>query len=153
MSKSIKLKNNYFIDSKGIDYKHTDLETVIDNLMNKIRGTILFDGNATGNLTLNDDVSNYDYIEIYFYGVNNSNCNYVKVYNAENKNINLCCFSKRNLDASQVDYIAQIKVVKITGKNLSIGNNYTSMYGWNNAYPRVSQSNEVNITRIVGFKF
>jgi len=36
LAKSIKLKNNTYIDSKGVSYKRTDLETTIDNIKNSI---------------------------------------------------------------------------------------------------------------------
>lgn len=35
MAKSIKLKDNTYIDSKGVDYKHTNLETTLDNIISK----------------------------------------------------------------------------------------------------------------------
>ena len=36
MAKSIKLKNNTYIDSTGVDYKHTNLETTLDTITTNI---------------------------------------------------------------------------------------------------------------------
>lgn len=45
MSKSIKLSNNMFIDSKGVDYKHTNLETTIDGINDKLNNVGVYSSN------------------------------------------------------------------------------------------------------------
>lgn len=35
MTKSIKLNNNTYLDCKGVDYKHTNLEKTLDNIISK----------------------------------------------------------------------------------------------------------------------
>ena len=35
MSRSIKFNDNTYLDSKGVDYKHTNLETTLDNIIAK----------------------------------------------------------------------------------------------------------------------
>lgn len=54
MAKSIKLKNNTYIDSKGVSYKRTDLETTIDNIKNSIPIKISQLSNDTGYIRLNN---------------------------------------------------------------------------------------------------
>lgn len=64
MSKSIKLKNNIFIDTTSISHKRERLDLVIENL----KPTILFEGTHDTSkkyVDLLDDVSNYKYIEVY----------------------------------------------------------------------------------------
>lgn len=64
MSKSIKLKNDIFIDTTSISHKRERLDLVIENL----KPTILFEGTHDTSkkyVDLLDDVSNYKYIEVY----------------------------------------------------------------------------------------
>ena len=45
MSKSIKLSNNMFIDSKSVDYKRVNLETTIDGIKEKLNNVGVYSSN------------------------------------------------------------------------------------------------------------
>ena len=62
MAKSIKLKNETYIDSTGIVDNETKLNQVLENL----RGKLLYSGSSTTNIPApsGDDFANYKYILI-----------------------------------------------------------------------------------------
>lgn len=86
MSKSIKLKNNTYLDSSGVSYNRVDLETVLTELwdkvnaqeqiintqeqeINKLTPVVLFDNDnagASNTYTLNDNISNYKRVTVYY---------------------------------------------------------------------------------------
>lgn len=61
MTKSIKLQNNTYWDSKGIIYKGANLETTIDNIKNNIPTKISQLSNDSGYITSNDLLIPYSF--------------------------------------------------------------------------------------------
>ena len=62
MPKSIKLKNDTYLDTKGIVHN----KLILSDLLNTLIPTVLYDNanGSTGNIVLDDNVNNYQYVEI-----------------------------------------------------------------------------------------
>ena len=67
MARAIKFKNNDYLDSTGIVHNQGLLSTLLENM--KVKN--LYRGRTNGNITLSDNVMNYDFIEIIYAGNSN----------------------------------------------------------------------------------
>ena len=123
----------------------TNLNLLQANVENAINGVVLFEGNAGGTLTLNDNVLNYNYIEFYYKTTNNisgskkalSNSGYVtldaNLYSTTSSKFILYTKTVAISETSVSDYSYQ--TIEINGSSTNLNN-----------------SNGIIITKIVGYK-
>ena len=123
----------------------TNLNLLQTNVENAINGKILFEGNSGGDIELNDNVSNYNYIE-FFYTTNNKISGSKKVLsNSEYATLDASLYS---VTASK--FIQYTRTVAISGTNIS---NYSfQTIEINNSSTNLINSNGIIITKIVGYK-
>ena len=123
----------------------TTMNTFQNNIEKAINGKILFEGNSSGNIELNDNVSNYNYIE-FFYTTNNKISGSKKVLsNSEYATLDANLYS---VTASK--FILYTRTVAISGTNIS---NYSfQTIEINNSSTNLINSNGIIITKIVGYK-
>lgn len=139
MSKRFKYKDNNYLDSTGIVHNKV--------LLNEVLGKVLYENNNGSNetITLNDSVSNYKFIEI-FYKSNDSAYSSVRVDTPNGKRVSLQAFW--SIDDWCYGKIKQIsisdnKINNLAAQQLVIGSG---------ASPTVSLSNYIYITKVIGYK-
>lgn len=139
MSKRFKYKDNNYLDSTGIVHNKV--------LLNEVLGKVLYENNNGSNetITLNDSVSNYKFIEI-FYKSNDSAYSSVRVDTPNGKRVSLQAFW--SIDDWLYGKIKQIsisdnKINNLAAQQLVIGSG---------ASPTVSLSNYIYITKVIGYK-
>lgn len=124
-----KLMKNYLKKSDGIEKPIT-----------------LYEGTTAGNITLNDDVSNYKYIEIYYHD-NDAVFNSVKVEDANNK---LVQFYGGYFAAPE--FYQKNGRAKINGNTISFESSITIELTYNK-YPQITEgSNIFAIVKVLGYK-
>lgn len=124
-----KLMKNYLKKSDGIE-----------------KPTTLYEGTVAGNITLNDNVSNYKYIEIYYHD-NDTIYNSVKVEDANNKLVQfyggyyyMTVFYQKNGRA------------KINGNTITFESTITIELN-STKYPQITEGNNVfTINKVLGYK-
>lgn len=123
----------------------TTMNTFQNNIEKAINGKILFEGNSGGNIELNDNVSNYNYIE-FFYITNNKISGSKKVLsNSEYATLDANLYS-----VTVSKFIQYTRTVAISGTNIS---NYSfQTIEINNSSTNLINSNNIIITKIVGYK-
>ena len=139
MAKSIKLSNETFIDTSSIVYNKIPL--------NEILGVVLYENNNGSNetITLNDSVSNYKFIEI-FYKSNDDAYSSVRVYTPNGKRVSLQAFwSVDNYCYGKIKQvsISNNKINNLSAQQLVIGSGVS---------PTISLSNFIYITKVIGYK-
>lgn len=123
----------------------TTMTTFQNNIENAINGKILFEGNSGGNIELNDNVSNYDYIEFFYTTANKVSGSKKVLSNSENATLDANLYS---ITASK--FILYTRTVAISGTNIS---NYSfQTIEINNSSTNLINSNNIIITKIVGYK-
>lgn len=148
MPKSIKAKNNTYLDTKGIVHKRQILS---DKLLLPY---ILYDNDSgtTGNITLNDSLANYTYIEIFWHSMYNNNQYSNKIYKPNGKKTTL--FYVEGADTTKNNKVDESFLfwsgISFSDKNItrnSVNHGLTSLSG--------SYSENVDriiITRVIGYK-
>ena len=139
------------INSDLIVYNNLSFEDSFKQINNNIiglKGTVLFNGNTTGNVTLIDDSANYNYIEI-FYKQNQNYYSSVKVENPNGKSVSIVILIPSNYDNG---FWIQGKVMLISGNTIK------TILG-RQCETRVTSSgvlygdgNNVSIIKVVGYK-
>lgn len=115
-----------------------------------IIGSVLFEGDSNEDITLNDNVSNYEYIDI-FYRSNDGYCESKKVYSPNGKNVNLTSFTP----TSSTNTGLYIKTKTITISNNTIKNNgtrYQEIFIPGAGEHRITASIFIYITKVIGHK-
>ena len=123
----------------------TTMNTFQNNIENAINGKILFEGNSFVDIELNDNVSNYKYIE-FFYTTSNKISGSKKVLsNSEYATLDANLYS-----VTESKFIQYTRTVAISGTNIS---NYSfQSIEINNSSTNLTNSNYIIITKIVGYK-
>jgi hypothetical protein len=87
MAKSIKLKDNNYIDSSGITHNRISL----NNILNSLIPVVLYNNTAgtNGSITLAETAANFKYIDIFFRDTSQNNDSYVRVYNPNGKRVQI----------------------------------------------------------------
>ena len=139
------------INSDLIVYNNLSFEDSFKQINNNIiglKGTVLFNGNTTGNVTLIDDSANYNYIEI-FYKQNQNYYSSVKVENPNGKSVSIVILIPSNYDNG----------FWIQGKVMLISGNTIKTISGRQCETRVTPSgvlygdgNNVSIIKVVGYK-
>ena len=137
-----------FVSKENLAYYHSKIKGTI-------KPTILYEGSTNGNLTLTDNVENYDYVEIYYDVGNHEGQNSIKV-KANELTIGDICIFGATIDASafpsNFGLINHYKRLTIRGKNLNV-----NAYGrWWQYYADANSvrdsQNQTYITKILGYK-
>ena len=113
-----------------------------------LNGTILYE-NATGtngNITLNDDVSNYRYLEIFGYETIFNSSIYTKYDLSTGKKINLS-----NISTQGEQNRLQSATYSINGTTLTFESAYMNVV-FGTTINSQTNNNEFNITKIIGYK-
>lgn len=119
---------------------------------NKLMGTILYNNTSgsNSNITLNDNISNYSYLEIYGFEVQGQNQVYTKYDTNSGKNINL--FSMIVLQTGNL--------IRITAQSYTPSGNIltveSSKTGHANIFNKVvneqNSTGDIKITKVIGIK-
>lgn len=143
MAKSIKLNSNTYIDSSSVSHNRQKLSDVL----NKVLGVVLYENydGSNGTITLNDSVSNYKFIEI-FYKSNDSAYSSVRVDTPNGKRVSLQAFWS-------VDNVLYGKIKQVLIDNNKINNlAFQQVVIDNGVSPATSLSNFIYITKVIGYK-
>ncbi len=142
MAKSIKLKNNVYIDSSGVIHNHKKLS----DYLNPVK---LFDGYENSTVQCMDDISNYQHISI-VYSTADGTCNSTGLIPvSNNKQIELLGQSLRDDQSTLCLWLA----------TLLISNDklipQTSKWFWINTNRQLglSDGNYINIMEVWGYKY
>lgn len=144
MAKSIKFKNDTYLDSTSIVHKKTKLSDLLEPV-------ILFEGNrVTTPITLKDNINNYSYLEFYY------TCNGVKSFTkaiAQNGKVSLLTEGEAGIANFMILSVAVIIINnnKISFyKNLSMGGYVDSTLSFNDN--GTDGWYRVGIDKIIGYK-
>ena len=139
--------NNNLLMSKIIELKDNEDEKYYPYGIPK--NFILYD-NPNGtieSITLDDDVSNYRYIDI-FYRNNDRFYSNTRVYEPNDKRIVLSA----NYTDNEIVYLKN-KIVEINGRSISNYNKcYSQIWTNNNGTVSYQNSNNIYIVKVVGYK-
>lgn len=121
-----------------------------DKLIPKPKILYLNNNGSNGNITLNDDVSNYNYLEIFYTDNNKTMRNSVKVWDFNGKDINLYFFLNYKNDSGIFNYI-YCKKVTASGNKLT-KKLETYMQIKNTTINQVYEADYIYITKVLGYK-
>lgn len=147
MSKSIKLKDNNFIDSSGIVHNKQKLNEII------FVPVILYE-NSTGSnedITLSDSAENYEYIDILY---RNEAYHYAcaRIYHPNGAKANLISMTQNNSGTYKGVYYRN-KTVLISGNSISIvSSSQIWVTGDNQCGMNIDAPALTYITRVIGYK-
>lgn len=119
----------------------------VKNKLEVLNGYVLFDGDEQSEVTLNDDVSNYKYLEIYYYTDNiNSGISSIKTITDYNiVNITDSYYGDR------WGYNANIKL-KLDGKKITKTSEYR-LGGSNNNFDKMwIKDSNFHLVKVIGYK-
>lgn len=141
MARSIKLKNENYIDSTGIVHNKEKLSTVLDNLKAKV----LYEntGGTNGNITLNDSSANYTYIEVY-YRNNDGFYGFKRFYKPNNRNVVLNSFYLSNSNI-----VFKLQSRKFSGKSFNVLTNGEVSI---TAITYIKTTANTYVTLVIGYK-
>ena len=144
MSKSIKLKDNTYIDTNGIAHNKIILNTILDKLI----PTILYSNESGANtdITLTDNVKNYTYIEI-LYNDNDGYCGSCKIKKPNGK---IALLLTSYINSSLASNFSYVKACYVT-----INGNKIAKIREQQAYipdGSISTTTYFNINMVLGYK-
>ena len=144
----IDFKNYGEIGYENSKINAANLNKLQTNAEEAASGVVLYDGASVATATLNDDVSNYRYIDI-FYNAFNSQCNYVRVLANETNVISLQTihagtdgsinFNSRGVKLSENQIVTEAERYSATAISLA-------------KEISISHTNNITITKVVGYK-
>ena len=149
-----------FKTTKTTSDEYTYTCSYINPILDGLTGYSLYsnDSGSNGNITLSDNVSNYEYIEIFYRNVDNIYSS-VRVKNPNTKNVNLLVSVSFTGGTGNPGLFAlHSRTINISGTSintLSIDNNgnyYAGFALWENGSPSVEKSNYIYITKVIGYK-
>lgn len=112
--------------------------------------TVLYDnyGGSPSTITLADNVSNYDYIEIYYNDNNSNGAGYTKIHSPDGKEVHLSLVESAGSTAC---YIRHCNYT-ISGNTITPETSTASYVYFNGSSWSASNSNYLRIYRVVGYK-
>ena len=112
--------------------------------------TVLYDnyGGSSSSINLADNVSNYDYIEIYYNDNNSQGSGYTKIHNADGKSVHLSLIESSGTTAFYIRHCNW----NISGNTISPDTSTASYAYFNGSSWSTSRSNYLRIYRVVGYK-
>lgn len=139
MKKLVQLMNkeNENLDPININY---------EKRLQKLEGTILYsnESGTTADIELTDSAENYKFIEIFYNG--ESNNNYVKVYEPNNKQVFLITAWTNTNDSGNL----KIAIIYISNKLIS-KQKYTAINYSSNSFSSFEE-NGIGIKKVIGYK-
>ena len=117
-------------------------KTVKEYVDGSLKGTVLFSGNENENLTLNESVANYTYIEVF--AMVGTVCTSVKVLNPNQKRFSLTVKTSET-SLLQMD----CAVYLVNGNQITLVQSQRVNFG--DAYLKPWDSSNIYITRVVGY--
>lgn len=153
-NKSIKLKDNNYIDSTGVVHNRGLLSTLLNNILNeinKLKPVVLYNGDPTDNtVVLSDSSNNYTYIEIFF--VCNGSNSSTKVYQPNGKTVSMSLDGERG--ATSWNFYCN-GTVNINNKQISWVKNQFISANMDTPAGKVERSDwyNVKIVRVLGYKY
>ena len=121
-----------------------------DKLIPKPKILYLNNNGSNTTITLNDNVSNYDYLEIFYTDNNKTMRNSVKVWDFNGKDISLYFFLNYKNDSGIFNYI-YCKKVNASGNKLT-KKLETYMQIKNTSINQVYEADYIYITKVLGYK-
>lgn len=119
----------------------------LNNNFNALKGEVLFEGSTTGNITLNDSVSNYDILEI-FYKNQDGYSDSKRIHSPNNKIVSLDLSYYNNGTQNFQHWTGNIEISN-TSITHSIDYYYENSGGTTNAPQTI---NYIQIEKVIGYK-
>ena len=141
--------------ANGERYKITNLTvTGTSYLITKLdEGTLLYSSNATtpstSDITLNDSLANYEYIEILFKDSVLSSCGSTKIYQPDGKVANLFCMFQ---GSSGVNCQFKNANYNLSGNKMTLSNNYGEATIYDDDTNGASKTLQLIVYRVIGYK-
>ena len=136
-----------------INFQNNELDTKISNQETRtnsaLKGVQLFNSGGTrGTITLSDNVSNYDYLEIYWKENTTTSFFCSKVAHTFKPKWSLC---EQHYSSTDGYYVFNSKFLTITGTTIKQENvGYANLK--TNIYPNVRSENNIYILKVKGYK-
>ena len=136
-----------------INFKNNELDTKISNQETRtnsaLKGVQLFSSDGTrGTITLSDNVSNYDYLEIYWKENTTTSFFCSKVAHTFKPKWSLC---EHHYSSTEGYYVFNSKNITITETTITQSNvGYANVK--TNAYPNVRTEDNLYILKVKGYK-
>lgn len=151
-------KSNYQTSSLADEYKVTDddmneIKSVVNGAIDKLEPVILYDTaptNAT-TLTLNDDISNYTYVE-FICSLQSSTGHQFSSKGQVGHTILLCSAMQGYLDNSYYGVRLHTSYVTITGTSLTKTIGYGVSFKTNGTFVFADNENRIYIHQVIGYK-
>ena len=136
------------LPSKDVPIDSTNLNLLQTNVEKSAIGVVLYDGASVSTANLNDNVSNYTYIEI-FYNAFNSQCNSVKVFSSETNVISLSVIHAGTDGSLNIN----TRGVVLSGNQiLTKDERYSATAISISKEISITKTNNITITKVVGYK-
>lgn len=145
---------NLLLKIKDTDVYHGN-KSVYNKINDSVDGTVLYENssgtevNSNNDITLSDEIENYDCIEVYYakYTTDGFNCNKICT-NFSNKRMNLIIHCKLE-GVAGVQILAET-IGLVSNKLIYIKGQYLNVYGSNNI--SFGDSAQIKIFKVVGYK-
>jgi len=141
----VKINSDLIIEGTSKSLK--ELQEQVDKLT-PVNLYYNYDG-TTGNVTLNDDVNNYNYIEIFFRN-NDNYYNSTRIYMDKPTDQRVYLGAHHAWGSGSV--FTKMKIIQISGNKMNVFNSYYSQLELRNNTVILTQSNNIYITRVDGYK-
>lgn len=133
------------LPSKDVPIDSTNLNLLQTNVENSINGTSLFEGSTNEDVTLSDNVTNYNYIEVTL--ERNGLFKIIKI-NPSNAKFN-----------GIFQFNASTSVIQLTAASYTISQNKITKseesyinFNSNGSFSLSTNNNQITITKVVGYK-
>ena len=122
-------------------------------ITNYVNGTVLFEGNLASEITLNDSLANYKYIEIFGYATDSVSLSGKKIY-TKIENPNNSSFYLNGFDIEESTKILYLKTATCLCENKKI--TFETNFQWykqgDGTTGGGSTGNYIRITKVIGYK-
>ena len=144
MAKAIKLSNDIYLDSTGIVHNKKKLSDIL------YEEVVLFEGASNKDITLLDNVENYDKVRVEYY----TNYNQRKSY----KSITLSNTNNKSVTLDFNDYFSgywywSFSIISISLEKISLADNRRLRVADSGTWtPYGSTTNDIYVSKVVGIK-
>ena len=129
------------IDSKNLNL----LQANVENAINNLNGTVLFEGSANNDFQLSESVSNYNFIE-FFYQTSNNISKSVKVPSSAG----YATLETSLYSTTASKFILYTRTINISGQNIT---NYSyQILEITNSQTQLVNANNIIVTKVIGYK-
>lgn len=118
-----------------------------------VNGTVLFEGNLASEITLNDSLANYKYIEIFGYATDSVSSSGKKIYTKiENPNNSLFYLNGFDIEESSKIFYLKTATCLCENKKITFETNYQWYKQGDGTTGGGSTGNYIRITKVIGYK-